>query len=69
METDMNMVFLTRSHTAPRCHRQSRLSISRMFAIRHQRRKLAQLDDAALRDMGLTRREVLVEARRLPWDL
>ena len=65
----MIMAFLTRSHAAPHRTRHARLSISQMFSVRRQRRKLAQLDDAALRDMGLSRREVLAEARRLPWDI
>ena len=34
-----------------------------------QRQKLARLDDAALRDMGLTREQALREATRKPWDV
>lgn len=37
-------------------------------ALWRQRRRLAELDDAALRDMGLTRSEALHEARRPVWD-
>jgi uncharacterized protein YjiS (DUF1127 family) len=34
---------------------------------RRQRRVLAGLDDHLLRDIGLTREQALVEARRPPW--
>ncbi|APZ53662.1 DUF1127 domain-containing protein [Salipiger abyssi] len=37
-------------------------------ALWRQRRQLARLDEAALRDMGLTRAEALHEARRSLWD-
>lgn len=34
-----------------------------------QRRRLAELDDALLRDIGLTRDEARAEARRPLWDV
>nr|WP_234992147.1 DUF1127 domain-containing protein [Roseisalinus antarcticus] len=34
-----------------------------------QRRALARLDDAALRDIGLSRRDAMTEANRPLWDL
>lgn len=34
---------------------------------RRQRRALAMLDDHLLRDIGVTREQVLAEARRPPW--
>lgn len=34
-----------------------------------QRRRLAELDDALLRDIGLTRQDALAEARRPVWDV
>lgn len=37
-------------------------------ALWRQRRRLADLDAAALRDMGLSRSEALHEARRSLWD-
>ena len=40
-----------------------------MFAVARQRRALLRLDDAALRDMGLTREQALLEAGRPAWDL
>ena len=33
-----------------------------------QRRRLAELDDAALRDIGISRADALREAARKPWD-
>lgn len=39
-----------------------------LSALWTQRRRLAELDEAALRDMGLTRSEVDAEARRPVWD-
>ena len=38
------------------------------FALAAQRRQLAQLDDALLADIGLTREQALREARRPLWD-
>ncbi|TCO70899.1 DUF1127 domain-containing protein [Rhodovulum euryhalinum] len=35
----------------------------------HQRRRLADLDDAMLRDIGLTREQARAEARRPVWDV
>ncbi len=37
-------------------------------AVWRQRRRLATLDDAALRDMGISRTDALHEASRKPWD-
>ncbi|MFC7396546.1 DUF1127 domain-containing protein [Chelatococcus sp. GCM10030263] len=33
-----------------------------------ERRQLAELDDAALKDIGLSRADVAREARRWPWE-
>lgn len=58
--------------THTRFHRPARRKIlgafARMLATRKQRRDLARLDDAALEDIGLTRRQATEEARRLLWD-
>ena len=43
-------------------------ALRRAAAIAHQRRALIALDDALLRDIGLTRSEALREARRPFWD-
>ncbi|NOD61977.1 MULTISPECIES: DUF1127 domain-containing protein [unclassified Ruegeria] len=40
----------------------------RALELNRQRRELAQLDDAALEDIGVTRAEASAEARRLFWD-
>jgi uncharacterized protein YjiS (DUF1127 family) len=49
-----------------------RLSLLSRFldagALARQRRHLAELDDAMLRDIGLTREQALREARRPRWD-
>ncbi len=37
-------------------------------ALARQRRRLAELDDAMLHDIGLTRDQALHEARRPRWD-
>jgi uncharacterized protein YjiS (DUF1127 family) len=39
-----------------------------MMALNRQRARLAQLDDAQLRDIGLTRAEADAEANRPFWD-
>ena len=44
-------------------------SFSQMAALRRQRKALARLDDAALRDMGLTRADVRTESKRAIWDV
>ncbi len=38
-------------------------------AVRRQRRQLANLDEAALRDLGLTKAEVAHEVNRSIWDV
>lgn len=46
--------------------------LRRVFAalsLHRQRRRLAQLDDHLLRDIGLTRAEAEAEAARAPWDV
>lgn len=39
-----------------------------LLGLSRQRRKLAELDDHLLRDLGLTRRQALEEAKRGFWD-
>ncbi|WP_102107843.1 DUF1127 domain-containing protein [Oceaniglobus roseus] len=39
------------------------------LAARRQRRTLRDLDDAMLRDIGLTRHEALLESQRPLWDV
>lgn len=40
-----------------------------MLTVRAERRRLAELDDATLRDIGLSRDEALQEALRPIWDV
>jgi uncharacterized protein YjiS (DUF1127 family) len=51
-----------RAHTA-------RSSLALAFRTTVTRRTLADLDDHALEDVGLTRADALIEARRAPWDI
>ncbi len=63
------MAFIT---TSSATSRGSKFSLSRMaqvFKVRRQRQQLAQLDEAALRDMGLTRSDVREEMQRSAWDV
>jgi len=44
-------------------------SLQRMIDVARQRRELAQLDDAMLADLGLSRHDAQREAARPFWDL
>ncbi|MBU2962816.1 DUF1127 domain-containing protein [Citreicella sp. C3M06] len=55
------------SITLPR-RRSALTTLLRWSALARQRRQLARLDDAALRDIGLSRADVANELRRKPWD-
>ncbi|WP_102226194.1 DUF1127 domain-containing protein [Acidimangrovimonas sediminis] len=39
------------------------------FVTRRDRARLAELDDALLNDIGITRHEAMIEARRPLWDV
>ena len=41
---------------------------SRWWQLAEQRRRLAMLDDAALKDLGLSRADVIQESERSFWD-
>lgn len=60
------------SHRSAALSRRSRPSflawVSTSLAVYRQRRRLAALDDAALRDIGLTRSQAQQEANRPIWD-
>ncbi|WP_425037969.1 DUF1127 domain-containing protein [Primorskyibacter sp. S187A] len=43
--------------------------LSDMLALARQRRDLSRLDDAQLRDMGLSRSDAASEANRPAWDV
>ncbi|WP_120499646.1 DUF1127 domain-containing protein [Roseovarius sp. EL26] len=40
-----------------------------LMSLYRQRRNLRKLDDASLRDIGLSRHDALTEANRAPWDV
>lgn len=42
--------------------------LKRWYQLAQQRRRLASLNDAALKDLGLSRADVLQEAERPFWD-
>ena len=44
-------------------------TFSNMASLRSQRKALLRLDDAALQDMGLTRKQAELEAKRSLWDV
>lgn len=46
-----------------------RPGLSDLMAIRRQRRALSRLEDAQLRDIGVTAAQARKEARRPPWDV
>jgi len=66
------MISAHHSHCAAPMARHSRPSVlarlKSAISLHHQRARLAQLDDAALSDIGLTRAQALQEARRPFWD-
>lgn len=49
--------------------RTARFSFVRMLDVARQRRALSRLDDVALADIGLTRKQALIEANRAFWDV
>jgi uncharacterized protein YjiS (DUF1127 family) len=64
----LSMTFITDTRTATAAF--PRLpSLFAMINVARQRRALRSLDDHALADLGLTRREADAEARRPFWDL
>ena len=59
----------TLTHAAPHLHRRPVLSVlASAYELWRQRQALKRLDDAALRDIGLTRKDALAESRRFFWD-
>jgi len=45
------------------------LSLKTILSVWRERRKLAKLDDATLQDLGISRHEAEIEAKRAPWDV
>lgn len=64
-------IFAPTSARGATCARPSRSVFGRLrvaFALSKQRRELAALDDAILKDIGLTREQALKESERPVWD-
>ena len=57
----------TTRHSIARTGR--RTSLLDLLSLYRQRRALADLDDTALSDIGLTRDEAVAEARKPIWDV
>lgn len=64
---------LTRTNASIAQPRRPLLGLLRRLALWHavlqERQRLSQLDDAALKDLGLTPQEVRRETRRWPWSV
>jgi uncharacterized protein YjiS (DUF1127 family) len=45
------------------------LTVKEIYSVFRQRQHLARLDDAALNDIGLTRKDVEIEIKRPIWDV
>ena len=58
---------ITRARRRPRAFF-LRLPVHQWMQVAAERRRLAQLDDAALRDLGLEREQAAAEARRPFWN-
>ncbi|MBO9398274.1 DUF1127 domain-containing protein [Shimia sp. R9_2] len=63
------MAFITTSAAASGTSKSLFSRVAKVFAVRRQRRQLAQLDKAALFDMGLTEADVQAELKRSAWDV
>ncbi len=62
------MAFLSNTHHTV-AHKGPRASLLDLLSLWRQRRALSTLDDAALKDVGITRKEAEAEARRPFWDV
>jgi uncharacterized protein YjiS (DUF1127 family) len=62
------MTFITQT-SARLTPARPRFSLARMVAVWRQRQQLRQLDEHALRDIGLRREEADREANRPLWDV
>ncbi|WP_299850182.1 DUF1127 domain-containing protein [uncultured Roseovarius sp.] len=63
------MTFLSHSSPIRRPAPTLGTSLRDVLSVYRQRRALAQLDDAALLDLGITREEAETESRRHFWDM
>ncbi len=63
------MAFLSNTHRSSAPRRSSRMSLLDLFSLYRQRRALADLDDHALEDIGVTRAEANKEAKSGFWNV
>lgn len=63
------MAFISTSHSKAQTNPFSLAKLAQVLKVRRQRRQLAQLDAAALADMGLTQSDVRAELQRSAWDV
>lgn len=63
------MTFLTNTHFASHCAAPRKVTLSTLLSLNSQRRALADMDQATLKDIGLTRDAAAAEARRPFWDI
>lgn len=62
------MTFITTSAGRRRTRLHPLARLVHLFAVRRQRRALLKLDDRALEDIGISRKEARAEASRSFWD-
>ena len=66
------MTMTAHSTTMPHGGHRSHSLLARLrlgLTVRRERRRLAELDDAALRDIGVSRDQARAEAERPIWDV
>ena len=63
------MTYLSNTRTKTAFRRTARVSLLDLFSLARQRRELANLSEHMLTDIGKTRNDAEVEARRGFWDV
>ena len=62
------MTYITASHCPPAARPSMGARIAAAYGLWQQRQQLKRLDDAALRDIGISRAQAEIEANRPIWD-
>ncbi|WP_425043599.1 DUF1127 domain-containing protein [Primorskyibacter sp. S87] len=62
------MTYTCANHTTAPRRRPALTAATRLVSVWRQRQALRRLDDARLADLGLTRSQAAVEAKRPIWD-
>ena len=62
------MTMFTEAHAPTTSPRTTLAGLARLFNVRRQRQALRKLDNAALKDIGLTRAQADAESGRSFWD-